>query len=973
MKIVYLKGIYEGVESMAKSSTSKFYGTSRNKDNGHKTRREIVKDFVSEWTNKGKDTGYGFIKEDANRQPFINDFLRRICGIEQPTKYVEYEKDVQVKDGDKISTRRIDAYIPSTKVMIEMKGSNKSLVDKIEQSGGKKLTPFEQAQRYSNALPQREKPNWIIISNFVELDIHDMNKPLEKPAVIKLSDLDTKYKAFDFMIDATAQQIIDEKKLSIDAGILVSKIYKELAHAYSLHADLKEQHIQKSLNMLIVRIVFLLYADDTGILGEENLFQRLLEKQSPDNIRQTLISLFDTLNKPEAERDPFLSDSFKQFKYVNGGMFADETVAIPQFTEELKRLIVDDAGKGFNWANISPTIFGAVFESTLNPDTRRKGGMHYTSIENIHKVIDPLFLDNLTSEFDKIKDISKTRDRVEAAREFQNKIAKLKFFDPACGSGNFLTETYLSLRKLENQCLRIIVGNNSTLNLDSDARVKVKIQNYYGLEINDFAVSVARTAMWIAESQMWDESQNIIFSQEDFLPLDSNDSIYEGNALRMDWTEIVKPYELNYVMGNPPFIGKKEQSKSQKQDLKDVFDTSSIGTLDYVTGWYSKALDYIKGSTIHCAFVSTNSIAQGEQVPKLWKLLSHKDITINFAYRSFGWDNEAKRKAHVHVIIIGFSTKASGTKTKILFDENANPHKADNINPYLLNAPEVLITNRSKPLCDVEPMNYGSMPIDHGHLILSADEREAILKKDPDAEKFIKPYYGGNELLHNKPRYCLWLVNVSPSELRGHDLIIDRINECREYRLSRDRDQTIKAAETPSLFGEIRQPNQGDVIVFPKVSSEQRQYIPIGYLNSSNIISGSALMIKNGSLAMFGVLNSVVHNAWMRVVAGRLETRYQYSSSIVYNNFPWPEMNEDMSNEIAHTAQGIIDARNQDPTASLAELYKPKNFNNIELQLKRAHEENDKAVLKAYNIKQGASEQEIVEHLFKMYADLAKK
>lgn len=540
---------------MAKSSTSRFYGTKTTRNTTHKTRKQIIKEFVDEWTNKGKESGYGFIKEDANRQPFIDDFLRRVCGVDQPTKYIEYEKDVRVEDNRKKTTKRIDGYIPATKVMWEMKGSNKDLTEEITQSGGIKLTPFKQAWRYSEYLPQEEKPRWIIISNFNEIDIHDMNNPLSDPTVIMLKDLTTKYKSFDFMVDQTAQQIIDEKKLSVAAGDLVAKIYNELSKAYSLHADLNDERIQKSLNMLIVRLVFLLYADDTGILGSNDIFQHFLERREAQDIRQGLIELFRVLNTPEDDRGEFLSEEFKQFKYVNGGMFSDESVVIPQFTDELQRLIVEDAGRGFNWSSISPTIFGAVFESTLNPETRREGGMHYTSVENIHKVIDPLFLNDLNKEFEKIRDISVVSDRVEKARQFQEKLSKLKFLDPACGSGNFLTETYLSLRNLENQCLKIIVGSNSTLNLDADIKVKIKIQNFYGIEINDFAVSVARTAMWIAESQMWAESQNIIYSRDDFLPLDSNDSIFEGNALRMDWSEIVEPYDVNYIMGNPPFVG----------------------------------------------------------------------------------------------------------------------------------------------------------------------------------------------------------------------------------------------------------------------------------------------------------------------------------------------------------------------------------------------------------------------------------
>lgn len=935
------------------------------------TRQQNAREFVKTWSSPNKG------REDADRQTFWNDLLQRVYGINDYYNYITYEKDVQVKAGGKVTTRRIDGYIPSTKVMIEMKGKKvKDLTKPLKQSGGGgDLTPFEQAKRYANFLPNSEQPRWILVSNFNEIDIHDMEKPLATPTVIKLSDLPQKVKLLEFIVNASQQKIIDEKKLSVDAGNLVAKIYHELTNAYAQGrgVDVNSPEIQRSLNMLIVRLVFLLYADDSNLFGKDNIFQAFIERREPRDIRRDLSALFKVLDQPESERDPYLDDEFNQFAYVNGGMFSDENVIIPQFTDELKRLIVEEAGAGFDWSGISPTIFGAVFESTLNPETRRSGGMHYTSIENIHKVIDPLFLNDLHDEFDKIQNMGNNNQRVIKAREFRVKLGKLKFFDPACGSGNFLTETYLSLRKMENECLRIITGDQGTLAITDDSDPKVKIQNFYGIEINDFAVSVARTAMWIAESQMWEQTKDITFANKDFLPLDSNDSIYEGNALRMDWNDIVKPYELNYIMGNPPFIGKKEQTSSQKEDLKTIFDNQRIGTLDYVTGWYKKAADYIKGHSIRVAFVSTNSITQGEQVVRLWTLLKNYDLTINFAYRTFVWNNEAKHKAHVHVVIIGFSNKDFATDTKDIFTDNDSIITATTINPYLLDAPTVLIKSRSKPISSVEPMNYGSMPIDDGNLILSSEEKEHLLSNDPLLKKFIRPYYGGREILHSTPRYCLWLVGITPADLRSHPSIIKYIDATREFREASHRPGTLKAAERPAEFGEIRQPKSGQVIVLPKVSSERRKYIPIEYMDSKNIINGSALMIQNANLYMFGVLNSVVHNAWMRVVAGRLEMRYQYSAKIVYNNFPWPEIDNRQKDAIVKTSQGIISARKDDPDATLAELYAPKNFENIEISLRQAHEANDKAVLKAYGLKPSATEAEIVQHLFKMYEELTRK
>lgn len=956
---------------MAKSSTQTFYGTNNRKNQTHKTRRQVVEEFVDEWVDKDNN---GIIKEDANRQPFIDDLLRRVCGIEQPTQYIQYEKDVQVKADGEVTTRRIDGYIPSTKVMWEMKGSNKKdLTKPIVQSGGDMLTPYEQAKRYANFLPQNEQPRWIVISNFVEIDIHDMNKPLADPKVIMLKDLATNYKALDFMVDTNQQQIIDEKQLSVDAGNLVAKIYDELSKAYSLHANIDDPKIQSSLNMLIVRLVFLLYADDTGILGQENMFQNFLERREPRDIRPALITLFETLDKDpdKGERDEFLDQEYLQFKYVNGGMFSNENVTIPQFTQELKDLIVNETGKGFNWSDISPTIFGAVFESTLNPETRRSGGMHYTSIENIHKVIDPLFLDDLRNEFDKIQNMPNVNQRVDAAREFQDKIAKLKFLDPACGSGNFLTETYLSLRKLENECLKIIVGNNMLLNTDSDIRVKVKIQNYYGIEINDFAVSVARTAMWIAESQMWEQSQDIIYSQDDFLPLDSNDSIYEGNALRMNWSDIVKPYELDYIMGNPPFVGTKMMNESQKQDTKQILGSlKRYGVLDYVACWFKKASDYISNSTIHASFVATNSIIQGEQVPVLWKYIFSKKIYINFAYKPFVWNNEAQNQAHVHCVIIGFSSVVN--KDKILYNSSNQISHCKNINGYLFDGNNVFITNRPAPLSNVPRMHNGCKLLDGGFYTLTSQERKEAISKDPYADKFIRPYLGAKNFIHGTARYCIWLKDANPKDIHQSPFILDRINKVAEFRSQQKSKDTQKYAKRPMLptrLAYYSHDEHTDMLIVPATSSQRREYLPIGYVSEKNIVSYSLMLIPNASNFNFGILESKVHYIWLKNFCGRLKSDYRYSNTIIYNNFPWPTVGDKQEQNISETAQGILNTRKLYPDSSLADLYDPLT---MPVELRKAHEANDKAVLKAYGLKPSVSEDEIVQRLFEMYGELTK-
>ncbi len=926
-----------------------------------KTRIQLARDFVKTWSDPTRG------HEDKDRQTFLINLIDQVFEIHDYPNYILFEKNVMVPENGENHVKHIDGYIPSTRVMIEMKGRGIDLTKKYLQSDGAKLTPFEQAQRYSNYLPIDEKPRWIIVSDFDELDIHDMNKPLNAPKVIKLKDLPQKFRELEFMIDVHQQQIIDEQQISTAAGELVAKIYDKLAVAYEQGASLKDEHVQQSLNVLIVRLVFLMYVDDTRLFGQDNLFEKYLERREPQDIRGGLINLFKVLDQPIDQRDPFLSDELKVFPYVNGGMFSNEDIIIPQFTPELKDLIVNEASKGFNWSGISPTIFGAVFESTLNPETRRSGGMHYTSIENIHKVIDPLFLDDLKVELTKIKNMGVISQRDAAVDRFLEKIGQLKFFDPACGSGNFLTETYLSLRDLEDQATLLKQGTLTALALDG---YHVKITNFYGIEINDFAVSVAKTAMWIAEAQTMQRSQDRgIYTNKEFFPLTTNVGIHEGNALRMDWAKIVKPYECDYIMGNPPFIGYSLQNKDQKDDVKQLFGTvKNSGKLDYVSCWFSKATEFMQKTSIHAAFVSTNSIAQGISVPTLWKLLIEKyGITINFAYRSFVWNNEATNKAHVHVVIIGFSNKNYENVEKIIFNGNKTT-KAKNINPYLIDSSNVFIDVRKKALCDAPVMRRGCQPTDNGNLILSPEEKDKLIADYPEAKKFIHRFLMGSDMIKNNYRYCIWLVDVAPNEYRNIKPIVNRIEKVRQFRLKSKKAATCKKAETPMLFDEHNAPI-ADYIAVPKTSSENRNYIPMDYFDKS-VIPGDALrIIPNATLFDFGLLESSVHMAWMRTVAGRMKSDYSYSNTIVYNNFPWPVIDDKTKAKIAKTAQGILDARKLYPNSSLADLYDPLT---MPIELRKAHEANDKAVLKAYGLKPSASEAEIVQHLFKMYEQLTE-
>lgn len=933
------------------------------------TRQQSAREFVKTWSSPNKG------REDADRQTFWNDLLQRVYGINDYYNYITYEKDVQVKAGGKVTTRRIDGYVPSTKVMIEMKGKKvKDLSKPLLQSGGDELTPFEQARRYSNFMKNNEKPNWIIVSNFDEIDIHNMNdNHPEQPTVIKLKDLPNKVKSFDFLVDAHQQQLINERQLSVDAGNLVAKIYDSLATAYSRgrNVDVNDPKIQRSLNMLIVRLVFLFYADDTGILGETNMFQHLLEGQKPEDIRQVLTELFKVLDQPEDKRDPYLASQYNQFTYVNGGMFSDENIIIPQFTPELKDLIIKEAGQGFDWSGISPTIFGAVFESTLNPETRRSGGMHYTSIENIHKVIDPLFLNDLRTEFNKIQNMGNRNQRIARAKEFQTKLGDLKFFDPACGSGNFLTETYLSLRKMENQLLQIIYGNEPILGTDREI-VQVKIQNFYGIEINDFAVSVARTAMWIAENQMLEQTKDTVYYNKNFLPLDSNDSIYEGNALRMNWEDIVKPYELNYIMGNPPFVGTKMMNESQKQDTKQILGSlKRYGVLDYVACWFKKASDYISNSTIHASFVATNSIIQGEQVPVLWKYIFSKKIYINFAYKPFVWNNEAQNQAHVHCVIIGFSSVVN--KDKILYNSSNQISHCKNINGYLFDGNNVFITNRPAPLSNVPRMHNGCKLLDGGFYTLTSQERKEAISKDPYADKFIRPYLGAKNFIHGTARYCIWLKDANPKDIHQSPFILDRINKVAEFRSQQKSKDTQKYAKRPMLptrLAYYSHDEHTDMLIVPATSSQRREYLPIGYVSEKNIVSYSLMLIPNASNFNFGILESKVHYIWLKNFCGRLKSDYRYSNTIIYNNFPWPTVGDKQEQNISETAQGILNTRKLYPDSSLADLYDPLT---MPVELRKAHEANDKAVLKTYGLKPSVSEDEIVQHLFKLYEELTRK
>ena len=969
-----------------------------------KTEKQIsiaAAEFAERWKGRGYERG--------ESQPFWLDLLSNVFGIKTPTDgFISFE-DHRMVDASNF----IDGRIPSTRVLIEQKSLGKDLRAGIRQSDGSLLNPFQQARRYVVSLPVSEHPRWIVTCNFSEFLVYDMEQPNGEPEQILLENLGKEFYRLMFLVDAKNEHLSKEMQVSMQAGEIVGRIYEALLQQY----DDNSPEALRWLNILCVRIVFCLYAEDAGVFAHDQFHDFLVTYEAKD-LRRALRDLFEVLNTPIEKRSKYLQEELKAFPYTNGGLFAEE-IEIPQFTEELKQTLLRNASLDFDWSEISPTIFGAVFESTLNPETRRSGGMHYTSIENIHKVIDPLFLNDLRRELDEILEEKVEKQRQKKLNAYQEKLASLTFLDPACGSGNFLTETYLSLRRLENEVIRERYYGQSFLGFEEVNPVKVSIQQFYGIEINDFAVTVATTALWISEAQMLRETEKITRRDIDFLPLKSYHNIREGNALRMDWDIIEVPsdiptihannvhlivepqpqiasepivkydeinvvarrfdgeskpdkqrYQVNYdyIIGNPPFVGYAYQTKEQKEDLK-VLMKDFGNNIDYVTGWYYKASSLIRNSATKCAFVSTNSITQGEQVTAIWRpIIERFRIHFIFAYRTFRWDSEASLKAHVHCVIIGFCAYPIAQE-KIIYD-NDKIIKASNINGYLLDAPNVYIEKNSKPLCDVPIMIRGSSPIDDGNLLLTIEEKDDYIVKEPQGAKFLRPFMMGKDFINRKPRWCFWLVGATPAEIKACPILMKRIEATHKFRLQSSKAATVQSAATPTLFGEMR-PCDSDYVAIPKVTSENRRYIPIDYLKAEVIAGDKLFQMPNASLYHFGVLMSNVHMAWMRAVCGRLKSDYSYSNTVVYNNFPWPNPTEAQKAKIEQTAQAILDARALYPDSSLADLYDELT---MPVELRKAHQDNDRAVMQAYGFPiKTMTESQCVAELFKLYQELTHK
>lgn len=987
-----------------------------------------AKKFVKEWSGKGYEKG--------ECQKFWIDLLCNVFGIQDFADFIFFEEQVKEKivftkksQKSQTITNFIDAYIPSTRVMIEQKSSNKDLRERTRQSDGKFLTPYEQAKRYVAELPLSQHPKWIVACNFSEFLVYNMENPSDEPEQIFLKDLPKEYHRLNFLVDARSEHIQREIEISVKAGEIVGKIYDALLPEFGDNPTTEDLH---ALNVLCVRIVFCLYAEDAGIFQKEQ-FYNYLKSFHVENMRVALRELFRVLDTKPEDRDRFMEEKLAEFPYVNGSLFHEkEGEIIPPISEMAAEIILTHGSLDFDWSDISPTIFGAVFESTLNPETRRSGGMHYTSIENIHKVIDPLFLNDLNAEFLSICEIKNVKTRNDKLENFQKKLGSLKFLDPACGSGNFLTETYASLRKLENKCIRLRLGSRPAFDVYGDEfKLQVNIDQFYGIEINDFAVNVAKAALWIAENQMMKETAQILGRNLEFLPLKTNATIVEGNALRMDWeylseidsepsisadkVNIVSPKELNsnralilaeprkhyktltvitddlhigkaesarsknhydYIMGNPPFIGARLMNGEQKSELQTIFKgVKNNGNLDYVSCWYKKTADLIKGTNTKAALVSTNSISQGEQPAILWESLWANGMQIDFAYRTFRWDCESEQVAHVHCVIIGFSSKNSLAPTGIqsinpkkIFLADGKDIKAQNINPYLMEAPNILIKSRQVPLCDVPEIGIGNKPIDGGNYLFTEEEKLDFIKKEPESEKYFKKWLGSDEFINRYHRWCLWLGDCSPAEIRKMNECYKRVQSVKAFRLASKSAPTRKLAEKPTRFHVENFP-AGNYILIPEVSSKKRRYIPMGFMTPDIFCSNLVKIIPDANLYHFGVLTSNIHMAWVRAVCGRLKSDYRYSKDIVYNNFPWSNPSDAQKARIEATAQAILDIRAKYPDSSLADLYDELT---MPADLRKAHTENDHAVMEAYGFSPKMTEDEIVAELFKMYEKLTK-
>lgn len=898
-----------------------------------------IKDRALKFSKEWADT----YNEEADAKPFLVEFFN-VFGITSK-RVSTFEHKVKKLDNK-------DGYIDllwKGMILIEMKSRGKNL-DKA----------YGQAIEYTHGLKEHELPKYILISDFENFRLYDLEE--NKTVEFKLNDLVNHVQHFGYLLGYQKKVYKEQDPANIKAAELMGKLHDRLEEiGYTGHP----------LEVYLVRILFCLFAEDTTIFNKQQ-FQEYLEQRTAEDgsdLAAKLQELFQVLNTAKENRFKNLDEQLADFPYVNGKLF-EEILPTASFDTKMRQALLNCCY--IDWSKISPAIFGSMFQSVMNPKERRNLGAHYTSETNILKLIKPLFLDDLWKEFDA------SRASAPKLKEFHKKLSTLKFLDPACGCGNFLVITYRELRLLELEVMRALNKAGQRF-LDVSQVLWIDVDQFNGIEYEEFPARIAEVAMWLIDHQMNMQVSNEFGQYFVRLPLKKSAKIVHGNALRTDWESLVSKNELSYIIGNPPFLGKKEQNANQKSDMEFVFSgIKGSGVLDYVTAWYLKAAQLIQNTKIKVGFVSTNSISQGEQVGILWQILFNQyQIKIHFAHQTFSWSNEAKGNAGVHVVIVGFAN--FDTNEKQIFEyENikgeAHEIKAKNINPFLVEGKDITVENRKSPICKVPEMNYGSMPIDEGNLILTDEEKEEAVKNEPQIINAIKKYTGGDEFINNKKRWCLWLQNIEPSVLKNSKFILDRIEKTKKFRLSSNRAATNKLAEKAMLFGEIRQP-KSKYIIIPKVSSENRKYIPIGILEPTTITSGSALIIPNANLFMFGIMTSAMHMAWMKATCGRMKSDFQYSASIVYNNFPFPDNpNDKQVKAIETAAQNVLDTRLQFPNSSLADLYDPLTMPPV---LIKAHNELDKAVDLAYRPQAFTSEANRMVFLFELYekytADLFTK
>ncbi len=882
--------------------------------------------FTKEWE--------GESRERAEKDSFWNDFFdvfgisrRRVATFEEPVKKLSKSQGF------------IDLFWKGT-LLVEHKSRGRDLD-----------SAYEQATDYFHGLKDHELPKYILVSDFERFKLYDLDDKTEHE--FSISEFHENVKLFGFIAGYQKRSFKDQDPVNIKAAELMGKLHDELEESgYEGHP----------LEVFLVRLLFCLFADDTGIFEKDTFKEAIEVKTSEDgsDLGAWLAQFFQVLNTERTKRLKNLDEHLSLFPYVNGKLF-EEPLPISAFNSRMREILLECSA--LDWGKISPAIFGSMFQSVMNPEERRNLGAHYTSEKNILKLIKPLFLDELQEEFTKIKQNKKK------LVEFHQKLGTLKFLDPACGCGNFLIITYRELRLLELEVLKILYGKQQVTSIEQIMHVEV--DQFYGIEYDEFPARIAEVAMWLMDHQMnllVSEAFGLYYAR---LPLRKSATIVHGNALRTDWEQVVPKSELSYILGNPPFYGKQMQTKEQKEDMQNIFSgVKGAGVLDYVTAWYIKAAKYIQNTEISVAFVSTNSISQGEQTGILWNELFNKyGIKIHFAHRTFSWKNEAKGNAAVHVVIIGFSSYDIKDKWLWYYENiNGESHqiKVKNINPYLVEGNDIVVLKRRIPICNVSEISFGNMPNDGGNFLLSKEEKDDLIRLEPNAAQVIKPLLSAHEFLNGKERYCIWLKDVSPSLIKSLKEITKRIENVRELRSNSTREATRKLASFPTLFGEIRQPDS-DFILVPRVSSERRKYIPFGFFSKDNIVSDTCMSVPNGTLYHFGHLTSEMHMAWVKYTCGRLESRFRYSNEIVYNNYPWPkEPSEKNKQNVESKAQKVLDVRAEFPTSSLADLYDPLT---MPPKLVKAHQELDKAVDLCYRPQPFTSETARIEFLFDLYSE----